>query len=266
MKSAGNRHGGFTLIELIISAGLMSIILVSSYLCLQAALSSQKLIEPRLETLQSARVALALLGADLRCACPISKDYDLVGTHRVSGDAETDSIDFATHNYTPRRAGEGDFCQESFFLDKDPPSGRLALWRRRNPYPAGNPFSGGSREQLVKGVAGLRLEYSDGTDWYESWGDSDGKNRQQFSSRYRANLAGMPEAVRITLLLESDLAARPAAEEGGTTNSAPPLVFQTVTRIVLADAEQSAGGGESGTNAAPESATPPPNAFPGGNP
>ena len=62
----------FTLIEVAISASLMAIILVSSYACLNAALSSQKLIEPRLEVIQNARVALSLMAADLRSACTLS--------------------------------------------------------------------------------------------------------------------------------------------------------------------------------------------------
>lgn len=247
--------GGFTLIELTISAALMSLILVSAYLCLNAALSSQKLIEPRVEVLQSARVALALMTADLRCACPLSKDFDFVGTHRTSGDFDSDSLDFATHNYTPRRAREGDFCQVSFFLDKDPRSGQLGLWRRRNPRIATDPFSGGSREQLAKGVLGLRLEYSDGFDWYDSWGDIEGQKKQQFSLRSRANLSGMPEAVRITLSLDSNPRKKPAEGQDNTTNE-PPLVFRTVARLNLADAEQSGPSSGSGTNTTPSASTP----------
>lgn len=238
---------GFTLIELTISAALMSLILVSAYLCLHAALASQKLIEPRLEVLQSARVALALMTADLRCACPLSKDFDFVGTHRDSGEAPADSVDFATHNYTPRRAREGDFCQISFFLDKDPRSGRLGLWRRRNPRIAADPFSGGSREQLAKGVLGLRLEYSDGLDWYDTWGDTEGRNKQQFSLRLRSNLSGLPEAVRITLLLDPDPRQKAVESTDEMTNAAP-LVFRTVARLNLADTEQSGAASSSATN------------------
>src|SRR5215471_2325606 len=215
---------GFTLIELVISAGLMSLILVSAYLCLHAALSSQKLIEPRLEVLQSARVALALITTDLRCACPLSKDSDFLGTHRMLGDAEADSLDFATHNYTPRRLHEGDFCEVSVFLDKNPRSGQLSLWRRRNPRISMDPLSGGSREELAKGVRGLRFEFSDGVDWYESWGDTKGK--EQFSLRYHPNLSGMPEAVRITLWLNPGPQRKPVEGEDSATNE-PPLVFQT---------------------------------------
>ncbi len=165
-----SRESGFTLIELVISAGLMSLVLVSAYLCMHAAISSQKLIEPRLEVLQTARVAMTLLTADLRCACPLSQDYEFLGTHRMQGDIETDSLDFATHNYTPRGHGEGDFCAVSVFLDKDPRSGQLSLFRRRNPHITLDPLSGGSREEIAKGVRGLKFEFSDGYDWDDDWG------------------------------------------------------------------------------------------------
>src|SRR5207245_5358150 len=111
--------GAFTLIEVVISASVMAVILVSSYACLNAAFSSQKLIEPRLEVIQNARVALSLMAADLRSACTLSKDLDLLGMHRTLGEVQADNLDFGTHNYTPRRTLEGDFCQVSFFLDND---------------------------------------------------------------------------------------------------------------------------------------------------
>jgi hypothetical protein len=247
----------FTLIELMIGAGLMSLVLVSAYLCLQAAVSSQRLIEPRVQVLQSARVAMALLSADLRGACPLSKDFDFVGTHRMWGETEADSLDFATHNYTPHRAREGDFCEVSVFLDKNPGSGQLSLWRRRNPLIAPNPLSGGRREELARGVLGLKLEYSDGLDWYDSWGDVEGRGKAQFSLRTRANLSGMPEAVRITLWLDQNPRRRTAEGQASTTTNEPPLVFQTVARLNLADSSQTGPGTgtSSSTNAAPDSST-----------
>jgi type II secretory pathway component PulJ len=232
----------------------MSLILVSAYLCLHAALSSQKLIEPRVEVLQSARVALALMTADLRCACPLSKDFDLLGTHRMLGDIEADSLDFATHNYTPRREREGDFCEVSLFLDKNPRSGQFSLWRRRNPRISTDPLSGGSREELAKGVLGLRFEYSDGLDWYESWGDTEGRAKQQFSLRQRANLSGMPEAVRITLWLHPDPHRKPIDGQDSTTNELP-LVFRTVARLNLADSTETGPSSGVSTNSAPDTST-----------
>src|SRR5665213_425275 len=93
-------RGGFTLIELTISAAIASIILVASYLCLSAGVAGQKLIEPRTEALQSARAALAMMSADLRSACSLCPDFDFVGEQRTLGEMEADNVDFATHFYT----------------------------------------------------------------------------------------------------------------------------------------------------------------------
>ncbi len=242
---------GFTLIEMVISASLMALILTSAYLCLHAAIESQKLIEPRADAIQTARVAMALMSADLRSACSLSKDFDLLGMQRTVGAVEADNIDFATHNYTPRRPHQGDYCEESFFLDKDPRSGQWALWRRRNPTLAPNPLSGGYREELARGVLGLRFEYYDGIDWYDTWGDVNGAAKQASSYRERNNLMGLPEAVRITLLLDADPAAKTDSQDGSATNE-PALYFQTVVRLELADSLSSDSSSGAATNAPAE--------------
>ena len=61
----------------------MALILVSAYLCLGAGFSAQKVIEPRAEIIQNARVAMAIMTADLRAACPLSKIRDF---HRHDAD------------------------------------------------------------------------------------------------------------------------------------------------------------------------------------
>src|ERR1700733_11890814 len=121
---------GFTLIELTISAAVASIILVASYLCLSAGVAGQKLIEPRTEVLQSARVALAMMSADLRSACSLSTDFDFVGEQRTIGEMEADNLDFATHYYMPALPGEGDYCQVSYYVEKSRESAHYSLWRR----------------------------------------------------------------------------------------------------------------------------------------
>jgi type II secretory pathway component PulJ len=231
----------------VISSSLMALILVSGYVCLEAALASRKEIEPRIDLIQNARVVLALMSADLRAACSLSKDFDFLGMQRTLGDAEADNLDFATHNYTPRRPGEADFCEVSFYVENDPETGQLSLWRRRNPRLAIDPLSGGSREELVKGISGLRLEYSDGLDWYDSWGDVEGRGKAQTSRRDRPNLDGLPEAVRITLWLDTNpQAKKPDAPE--TVTPEPPLMFQTVARLNLAASVRQAAMGSSSSS------------------
>ena len=168
---SNNGWAGFTLIEIVIAVSLMSLILVSAYLCLNAGLSSQKLIEPRSEIIQNARVAMALIAADLRGACPLSADSEFLGMQRTLGSVEADNLDFATHNYTPRGPRQR-MCQESIYVDVDRENGQFGLSRRRNPAIALDPLSGGRREEIAKGVVGLRFEYFDGEDWYNTWGKS----------------------------------------------------------------------------------------------
>ncbi len=226
------RARGFTLIEVVIGAALMSVILVSAYLCFDAGIRGKKMIEPRVEVFQNARVAMALVTADLRNACPLSKDFDFLGVHRMMGAMPGDNLDFATHNYTPSGEREADFCETSFYLDKDPETGRFSLFRRRNPIIAPDPLSGGSREEIATGLLGARFEYFDGVDWYDTWGEIKG-TKKETSQKVQPNLSGMPEAVRITLWFDPDPGAKNIPE--GEKPKNPPFVFQSVARLMLAD-------------------------------
>jgi type II secretory pathway component PulJ len=234
----------FTLIELTISAAIASIILVASYLCLIAGVASQKLIEPRTEALQSARVALAMMSADLRSACSLCPDFDFVGEQRAIGEMEADNLDFATRHYFPARAGEGDYCQVSYYIDKSRAGGQFSLWRRRNPHIAPDPLAGGSKEEIMPGLRGLTLEYYDGLDWYDNWGDASVKKKVKYTTVQAPNLSGFPEAVRITLLLDPNPGQDPAKAER-------PMVFQTVVRLELADAPAPSAGESPSDNATP---------------
>jgi len=257
------RSQGFTLIEVVISAALMSLILVAAYLCLHAGLNSQKLIEPRAEIIQNARVAMAILTADLRNACPLSKDYQFIGMQRMIGEMEADNLDFGTHNYTPTRPREGDFCQESFYVDQDPETGRFSLWRRRNPVIGLDALSGGSKEEIATGLAGVRFEYFDGLDWYDTWGETK-PGKRETSQKPQPNLTGMPEAVRVTLMLDSNPKSKNVSEETGQRVLEPPFVFQTVVRLNVA--ANNAGAASSGSGASASSSGAPGSAGEGPTP
>lgn len=221
----------------------MALILVSAYMCFSAGISSRKTMEPRLEVIQNARVAMALMTADLRAACPLDKNNDFLGMHRTVGEAVADNLDFATHNYTPQKPREGDFCQMSYYLDRDPESGEFSLFRRRNPTIAPDSLSGGSKEEIATGVLGMQLEYCDGTDWYDTWGDSSASGKKQTSEKEQPNLSGMPEAVRITLWFDANPHKRTEAELAETNpQPAARMKFQTIARLNLAKASQSDSG------------------------
>jgi hypothetical protein len=234
----------------------MALILLSGYMCLSSALSSQKMIQARGEVAQSARVALAMIGADLRSACSLSKEFEFLGMDRMLDDIEADNLDFGTRNYAPRRVGESDFCEVSYFVGPEPESGKLSLWRRRDPTFDDEPLAGGSREEIARGVRGVRFEYYDGWEWFDEWGDPEGKGKAQHSLIKQPNLSGLPEAVRITLWFDSNEKGT-AATEGEETS----MAFQTVARLNLR-ATQSSSADTSGSST--NSPSGPPAAGPNG--
>lgn len=266
-KSIRRPASGFTLVELVISAALMTLILVSAYLCLSSGVAGQKLIDSRVDAVQSARAALALMTADLRAACPLSKKIEFLGANQKLGEVEAGNLDFGTRNYTPKRAREADFCEVSYFLKKDKNSGNYSLWRRRDASPDPEPLDGGAQEEIARNVHGLKFEYYDGLDWYDEWGDANGPAKAENSLKDHPNMYGLPEAVRITLSFDFVPGSKSKPLKEGET-AEPPLVFQTVARLNLApvtlhkasSSYSSSGGSDSANSANPAA----PGAQPGG--
>ncbi len=244
-SSTFKRVMAFTLIEIVISSALMSLILVSAYLCLNAGMAGKKMIEPRADIFQSARVTLAFLSADLRGACRLPGNAAFLGMKRLVGEVEADNLDFATHHYTPRHDREGDFCEVSYYAEQNPQNGRFSLWRRRNPTFAPDSLSGGSKEEIARDVLGVRFEFSDGVDWFENWGEIKSKAKSENSQKTTSNLEGLPKAVRITLMFDSNPKSKPSSPNGERTLE-PPLVFQTVARLNLAELPAASAGNSGG--------------------
>lgn len=237
---------GFTLIELIVSAALMSVILGAAYACLTAGLQARELVESRSATAQNARVALALMTADLRNATPLSPEFEFVGMDRTLGNSEADNLDFATHHYSPLNPREGDICEVSYFLEEDANESTRTLWRRRDSSPDDKPLAGGDREIIAQGLEGLRFEYYDGLDWYDTWGDPEDRYKGTDTLQLPYNAYGLPDAVRITLSFHSE----PSPGRESKSEPPPPRRFQTVARLELrssstSSSEDAEGEGDS---------------------
>jgi prepilin-type N-terminal cleavage/methylation domain-containing protein len=253
----GSSRAAFTLIELVISSAIMVLILTASYLCLNAALMGQRAIEPRAEVFQNARVAMAMITADLRAACPLSKDFEFLGMQRMVGDVQADNLDFATHNYTPRREREADFCEISYFADAEGDTGNVTLYRRRNPTVAPDPLVGGRTDFVARGLRGVAFEYYDGWDWYDSWGEADAKKKDRKESLLAPNLTGMPEAVRVTLWFDPNPKQANKSATKGAASSEPAMMFETTVRLNLTAASQTgfAGRGQKGDDSTTDNTT-----------
>ena len=273
------RERGFTLVELVIGASVLAGVLLAAYLTLEAGLKSEDLLEWRRDASQGARAALALLAADLRSACRLSEDVEFIGMDREIEGIEADNIDFGTRNWRPEGPGESDFAEASWFVNQDPETKELGLWRRRDPTPDLDPLSGGRTEEVIAPIAGFRLEYYDGFLWQESWGDErgvaapvSGAPRETAAPSsgsiatsstgsvstsstggaaatspigIAASTSGLPDAVRITIALAPPRRGPTVAEEiRGPEEKQPgtsaPLLFRTTVRLNLAARESSA--------------------------
>jgi hypothetical protein len=116
-------------------------------------------------------------------------------------------------------------------------------------------MSGGSQEEIAQDIIGVRYEYSDGEDWYDTWGEVEGKAKAANSQIQPSNLEGLPEAVRITLMMDSN----PTSKKDSTTGKRiiePPLVFQTVVQLNLAEVTDNTGSSSGGSSAQPQSGMP----------
>jgi hypothetical protein len=225
-------------------------VLAATYACMSAGLTGQKLVEQRAEGVQSARIALSMMAADFRAAVPLSGKVEFLGLRRSQEGADSDNVDFSTRNYKPARANEPDYCEASYFLARDPESDSYILMRRRDATPDPEPLEGGSREEIARGVRGLRLEYYDGIEWFDEWGDPEGKAKGMTDPP--ANSYGLPEAVRITIVFDPET----GKNAGGETEAKEPMTFQTVARIELAlmfnRQSTSANSGANATSASPQ--------------
>jgi len=269
-------RAGVTLIELMVAATLIVGIIGSAYACLLAGHRAGNEVEQRMDIMQSARVALDLIGRDLRTACPLNDRFALIGMDRTIREGLTMSnLDFATHNWNPSRPGESDFCEVSYFVDRDPRTGGFTLYRRRDPTPDDRPLEGGYREEIAAGVRDFKVEYYDGISWYERWGsslDAGGADgglgaNSEFTNdpddvQYEN---GLPDAVRITLSLGSPSRAIPDdPDRESPPDLERPLVFRTVVRLVLKGRSEERNGAstEASSSATSDETTGEPTAEP----
>ncbi|XOV70827.1 MAG: type II secretion system protein J [Verrucomicrobiota bacterium] len=254
------RTRAFTLVELLISVSLMTGIMAASYVCLQAALTGRTMVNDRSDAIQSARVVMDMIAADLRAADRLSEQHEILGLDRTLEGIEADNIDFVTRHYRPKFPTEADYCETSYFVAKNPETDRFVLLRRRDASPDDKPLEGGQREALIDHLLGLKLEYYDGWDWYDDWGDA--KSPENTSAAEESSLiasagrTGFPDAVRITLAIgerTSDVPAlaQPTMTTGEETAPTIPgaLIFQTIVHLNHAGAEDASGSETNATDA-----------------
>ncbi|MDO8527622.1 MAG: type II secretion system protein GspJ [Deltaproteobacteria bacterium] len=175
---------GFTLIEVLVAVGLISVIMVLIWQATGQTLKAKQRIEKRNEVYHNARVSVDKMVQDISMAFLLSGPSQL-GQRQGSPQLKTvfkgeeDSLffDSLSHLRLFQESKESDSAEVGYKLENDP-DGRdtKMLMRRESKWIDDKPEEGGVWFPLSYGVKNLKLEYYDAKkgEWQSSWNtDSD---------------------------------------------------------------------------------------------
>jgi type II secretion system protein J len=172
MRSRRNPRSGFTLMEVLVAVGILSMISAMVYGSVSVTLRSQRLVMKTQEVYHSGRVALTRMARDLSCAF-LSKHVGVM--ERVTETIFKGSDDEVVFTYLchtrvfPTRP-ESDQGVVSYFLKSGGGKGK-SLIRREKAWIDDRPEKEGDEMILAEGVKSLEIEYWDkeGEDWTDTW-------------------------------------------------------------------------------------------------
>lgn len=197
------RSRGFTLMELMISIGILAIIAGLVYGSFSPIWQAREEVEIQADRYHAIRLAMERMRKDISMAF-LSNRYDFKNyrerpTHFVGEHAgNRDTLRFTTlsHGRLYVDARESDQAVVEYRVDNDPlDRSSQALIRRVKPVIDDDPERGGAEMVLVSGVTGLNFEYWDveKEEWVTEWDTTD----QAWANR-------LPYRVKITLTAEGD--------------------------------------------------------------
>ncbi len=193
------KQAGFTLMELMLSIGLLALIMIILFSSFHAVAASKIQAEARLQSDQEARTLIFMMCRELRGAVftPLIPSHVLlVGQALKQGGMPMDSITFATLDPGHRRALDGFSAEEVVSFNAVPNSQhrgwfmltrseRSGLIQTTNP-PSLPPTI------LATSVISLHFRYFNGFQWLESWDSTSSPAGQ-----------ALPQAISIELVMGS---------------------------------------------------------------
>jgi len=163
---------GFTLMEILVAVGILSMVSAMVYGSLSVTLRSQRLVMKTQEVYHSGRVALNRMARDLSCAF-LSKHVGLM--ERVTetvfkGGSDEVVFTYLCHTRVFPTRPESDQGVVSYFLESGKGKGKN-LVRREKAYIDDRPEREGDELVLAEGVKTLDIEYwdKDQEDWTDAW-------------------------------------------------------------------------------------------------
>jgi general secretion pathway protein J len=190
-------RSGFTMIEVLISIGILAVIATISFLSIGAAVKNQEILETDDATNQAARIAMSTIKRDLTLAY-LTPNTTALNTYRtlfVGQNGDPDRIWFATlsHHRRIRNSRESDQTEITYWLEDDPEVNEAkVLLRREGPRIDQEPEKDGVIYPLSYRVKDFNLRYlnSDTAEWVNDWDSTGGEHPNT-----------LPRAVQVSLVL-----------------------------------------------------------------
>lgn len=204
------RSGGFTLLEVLLTVTITAVMIGIIYGVLVSTLQARTKLEHNAEMDEAGPVLLKLLSDDIAAAfvppvpdqpppaegepAPENPAY-FTGKDNTLGAGEADELNFVSSRdvWDPVTRRVADFCEVGYYLRANTEDSSVqVLVRREDPYVDDKPASGGSLQEMYRRVKSLKLEYWDGKEWLNTWGDQDAQKK------------ALPQIVKITLVIVPD--------------------------------------------------------------
>ncbi|RLB57886.1 MAG: general secretion pathway protein GspJ [Deltaproteobacteria bacterium] len=213
-------HRGFTLLEVMVSIGIIAMIAVLIYGAFHGMTRSRRNISHLLDRHQQGRAALSRMGRELSSAfisahlpigqMQITRQTAFIGTDQGGAD-RVDFTAFA-HRRLARDTHESDQAEISYFGARDPDTGNLDLVRRIDKTIDEDSGRGGIVQVLAENIESLDILYLDPVtgEWLESWD----------STQPASQLGRLPAQVWITIMLADGPGGKPVQFE---TKTALPI-------------------------------------------
>jgi prepilin-type N-terminal cleavage/methylation domain-containing protein len=199
----GERVGvrGFTLLELILSIGILSIVLVTIYATLSMGSRTWEKGERDIEKIQRERVVMNLLSREIKSAFPYKVTPSELDDHKefYAFDGKKESISFVSG--VPLRGERGGLSWLTFWVEED--LGLVVIERdalRADIFDERDSLDKDDMEVLDQRVTDIQFEYYQLKD-----GKTEGEGDGEWEEKWDAEKEGtLPHAVKVMLTIEDD--------------------------------------------------------------
>lgn len=210
LQGRRGRERGLTLLEIMVSLGVIALIATLIYGALDGMSRSREGLARIGDRYHQGRTAMSRLTRELQSAfisahVPANPALVTRATIFLGKDSgREDRVDFTSfsHRRLRRNAHESDQCELSYFMARDPKiPGKVDLVRREDPQIDLNPDKEGVVLVVAEDVSEFDLRYFDPLTqlWTDSWD----------SSQATGQLGRLPSQVRVTLVLAHGPGDRP---------------------------------------------------------